>query len=54
MDTEIQQGIRGYFDCEEKKIPIVVMEPIKGGKLSNFNEEVSKILIMNWKAILIY
>lgn len=43
MDTEIQQGIRGYFDCEEKKIPIVVMEPIKGGKLSNFNEEVSKI-----------
>lgn len=43
MDTEFQQGIRGYFDCEEKNIPVVVMEPIKGGKLANFNKEVSKI-----------
>lgn len=43
MDTEFQQGIKGYFDCEEKNIPVVVMEPIKGGKLANFNKEVSKI-----------
>ncbi len=43
MDTEFQQGIKGYFDCEEKRIPVVVMEPIKGGKLASFNKDVSKI-----------
>lgn len=43
MDTEFQQGIKGYFDCEEKKIPVIIMEPVKGGKLANFNNEVSKV-----------
>ena len=43
MDTEIQQGIKGYYDLEERKIPVVVMEPVKGGKLANFHEDIEKI-----------
>ena len=43
MDTEIQQGIQGYYDLEERRIPVVIMEPIKGGKLAKFNGEIEKI-----------
>lgn len=43
MDTEIQQGIQGYYDLEEKKIPVIVMEPVKGGKLASFNKQISGI-----------
>ncbi|MDD4663210.1 MAG: aldo/keto reductase [Caldisericia bacterium] len=42
MDTDIQQGIQGYRDLEQRKIPVVVMEPVKGGKLSTFSEEIAK------------
>jgi len=42
LDTEIQQGIKGYQDLEERKIPVVVMEPVKGGKLAKFNGEVER------------
>lgn len=42
MDTEIQQGIQGYKDLEERKIPVVVMEPVKGGRLASFNPSISK------------
>lgn len=42
MDTEIQQGLKGYYDLKERKIPVVVMEPVKGGKLANFNPSVAK------------
>ena len=41
MDTNHQQGIQGYYDCVEKKIPVVVMEPLKGGKLANFNNDIN-------------
>lgn len=43
MDTEIQQGIKGYYDLEKRGIPVVVMEPIKGGKLASFNKDIEKI-----------
>lgn len=43
LDTEIQQGIKGYYDLEERKIPVVVMEPVKGGKLAKFNEKIETI-----------
>jgi|LSQX01.1.fsa_nt_gb predicted aldo/keto reductase-like oxidoreductase len=43
LDTEIQQGIQGYYDLEERRIPVVIMEPIKGGKLAKFNGEIEKI-----------
>lgn len=42
MDVDIQQGLKGYKLLEEKGIPCVVMEPIKGGRLSEFNAEISK------------
>lgn len=42
MDVDIQQGIEGYKILEEKKIPVVIMEPVKGGKLASFSDEVAK------------
>ncbi len=41
IDTEIQAGDRGYALTEKLGIPLVIMEPIKGGSLSNLPEEVS-------------
>jgi len=45
MDTEHQQGITGYNYLTEKGIPVIVMEPVKGGSLANFNPEVEKLLL---------
>lgn len=42
MDQDIQQGLKGYYDLRERNIPVIIMEPVKGGKLANFNESVSK------------
>lgn len=44
MDDEIQQGIKGYHDLVQRQIPVIIMEPVKGGKLSSFNEEVASKL----------
>lgn len=44
MDDEIQQGIKGYHDLVKRQIPVIIMEPVKGGKLSSFNEEVASKL----------
>ena len=43
MDTNFQQGIKGYFDLEKRGIPVLVMEPIKGGKLASFNKKIETI-----------
>lgn len=40
MDTEEQAGIKGYELAKERNIPIVVMEPIKGGLLANLPESI--------------
>ena len=42
MDQDIQQGLKGYYDLKERNIPVVIMEPVKGGKLANFNEKVAQ------------
>lgn len=42
VDTEIQAGYKGYKLAEEKGIPMVIMEPIKGGSLASLPKEVSK------------
>ena len=42
MDTNVQAGAKGYELANSKNIPIVIMEPLKGGVLANLPEEVSK------------
>lgn len=41
IDKDIQAGDRGYVLAEKLEIPMVIMEPIKGGSLSNLPEEVA-------------
>lgn len=36
MDVDEQAGMKGYKLVEERKIPLVVMEPVKGGTLAAF------------------
>ena len=43
MDTEDQAGLKGLKLCEEKGIPNIIMEPLKGGSLTVYPEEVEKI-----------
>ncbi|MFK5883758.1 MAG: aldo/keto reductase [Candidatus Izemoplasma sp.] len=44
MDIDHQQGIEGYNLLTEKDIPVIVMEPIRGGSLAKFNPAIEKIL----------
>ncbi|MDR7857666.1 aldo/keto reductase [Tissierella sp.] len=43
MDRQYQTGLEGMRYAAEKEISLVIMEPIKGGKLSNASEEISAI-----------
>ena len=43
MDTDIQAGDKGYKLTEEKGIPLVIMEPIKGGSLAKLPEDIVDI-----------
>ena len=43
MDTEDQAGLKGLKLCEEKGIPNIIMEPLKGGSLAAFPQEVEQI-----------
>lgn len=45
MDINHQQGIEGYDILTEKGIPVIVMEPVKGGSLAKFNPQVEQILL---------
>jgi|SRR5690554_1748459 len=40
LDKDIQQTMKGYQELVDRKIPIVVMEPLKGGRLARFNPTV--------------
>lgn len=40
MDTEEQAGLKGYQLATDKGIPVVVMEPVKGGSLAYFAEDI--------------
>lgn len=42
MDTEEQAGDRGYALTEELGVPLIIMEPVKGGSLAKLPEEVEK------------
>ena len=41
VDTDIQAGDRGYALTEKLGIPLVIMEPVKGGSLAQLPEDVT-------------
>ncbi|CDC72242.1 MAG: aldo/keto reductase [Bacilli bacterium] len=47
MDTEIQAGLKGYELAKAKDIPLIVMEPIKGGLLAKLPKEISMMFSQN-------
>lgn len=45
MDMDIQAGMKGYQLAEKMQVPIVVMEPIKGGSLANLPKDIAQKFI---------
>ncbi len=43
MDTEEQAGDRGYALCEKLNVPIIIMEPVKGGALASYADDVEEL-----------
>ncbi|MBR5288887.1 MAG: aldo/keto reductase [Clostridia bacterium] len=43
MDTEEQAGMKGYELCVSRNIPVIVMEPVKGGSLATLADDVAAI-----------
>lgn len=43
MDVDHQQGMEGYEILTKKNIPVIIMEPVKGGSLANFNEDIESM-----------
>ncbi len=43
MDTEMQAGMKGYELATERGIPVVVMEPVKGGALASLPPDIVDI-----------
>ncbi|MCR5753512.1 MAG: aldo/keto reductase [Acetatifactor sp.] len=41
MDTAEGPGLQGYELAEKKGVPLVIMEPIKGGTLASFAEDIT-------------
>ena len=41
MDAEEQAGLKGYRLAMEKGVPIVIMEPVKGGSLAAFAQDIT-------------
>lgn len=41
MDADQQAGMRGYRLAEERQVPLVIMEPVKGGTLAAFAEDIT-------------
>lgn len=42
MDSEEQAGMRGYELTEKLNIPLVIMEPVKGGSLANYSNDIKE------------
>lgn len=40
MDTEEQAGLKGYELAAAKEVPLIIMEPVKGGMLASFSEDI--------------
>ena len=43
MDTDVQAGLKGYRLAEQLKIPMIIMEPIKGGTLAKLPSDLEEI-----------
>ncbi len=43
MDTDVQAGMKGYELCVERNIPVIVMEPVKGGSLATLSDDVADL-----------
>ena len=43
MDTEVQAGIKGVELAAKLEVPLVIMEPIKGGSLTTFASDITDI-----------
>ncbi|MBQ2803701.1 MAG: aldo/keto reductase [Lachnospiraceae bacterium] len=41
MDTKDQPGLRGYELSVKNKVPLVIMEPVKGGSLASFADDIT-------------
>ena len=39
MDTDVQAGLKGYELAKARNVPVIVMEPVKGGSLAMLGEE---------------
>ncbi|MDP3441955.1 MAG: aldo/keto reductase, partial [Ignavibacteria bacterium] len=42
IDTQIQAGDKGYALAEKLGIPLIIMEPIKGGNLANLPDDIAQ------------
>ena len=41
MDVDVQAGMKGYELAKSRGVPVVVMEPVKGGSLATLSEEIT-------------
>ncbi|MBQ2991227.1 MAG: aldo/keto reductase [Clostridia bacterium] len=41
MDTDVQAGMKGYELATQRGIPVIVMEPVKGGSLATLSEDIA-------------
>ncbi len=42
MDANEQAGLKGYELTVRKQVPLIIMEPVKGGSLAAFSEEITE------------
>ena len=42
MDVNEQAGLKGYRLTEERQVPLIVMEPVKGGSLATFADDITE------------
>lgn len=43
MDTQVQAGMKGYELATSRGIPVIVMEPVKGGSLATISDDIAAI-----------